>query len=56
MIRVETRLGVGLDIEYNETLCYVIVDLEGKESYVGYIGMLIKIPFFTIYLGDFFAL
>jgi hypothetical protein len=57
VILVEYRLGIGFDIEYNETLCHILADDDSdSEAVVGYNGILIKIPFFSIYLGDFFTL
>jgi hypothetical protein len=56
-ILVRPRFGFGIDIEHNEDICY----RAGKNSeddeetiLLCYVGLLIKIPFFTIYLGEFF--
>lgn len=53
---INFRQGIGLDIEYNEDICHVIQSGEGEEDVVAFAGILIKIPFFTIYYGDFFDL
>lgn len=54
MILVRLRQGIGIDIEYNEDICHRIDEGDGTETLVMFAGMLIKIPFFTIYFGDFF--
>lgn len=57
---IRTRLGVGVDIESNEDICYRIGYLnekgEEEEDIVCYNGLLIKLPFLTIYLGEFFPI
>lgn len=46
------RLGIGFDIEHNDTICHVVGD--DKEKFIGaYEGLIIKIPFFAFYLGEF---
>lgn len=54
MLLVRFRQGIGLDIEYNEDICHILTDENDKEFLAAYIGIIIKIPFFTIYLGDFY--
>lgn len=54
MILVRLRQGLGFDIEYNEDICHTLVDDEDKETVVAYVGIIIKIPFITIYIGDFY--
>lgn len=56
-ILIRPRFGFGVDVEHNEDICY----RAGKTSNTDentvllcYVGLIIKIPFFTIYLGDFF--
>ncbi len=56
MFVVKLRQGIGLDVEYNEDICHIIQDDKGNEDFVAFQGALIKIPFFTIYIGDFFDL
>lgn len=53
MILFNLRQGIGLDIEYNEDIQHTIT--EGDKEYdVQFVGILIKIPFLSIYIGDFF--
>lgn len=57
---VRTRLGIGIDIESNEDICYRVsyINDEGKEEedIICYNGLLIKVPFLTIYIGEFFPI
>lgn len=59
-IVIRTRLGVGVDIESNEDICYRIGYLnekgEEEEDIICYNGLLIKLPFLTIYIGEFFPI
>lgn len=54
---IRSRLGIGFDIEHNEENCYRVgfVDEKGKEeeTLLLYVGLIIKIPFLTIFIGDF---
>jgi hypothetical protein len=52
-VLIRTRLGIGLDIEHNEEICYRAEDEKGKEVLLCYVGLLIKVPFLTIHIGDF---
>ncbi len=56
MVVVKLRQGIGLDVEYNEDICHIIQSDEGNEEFVAFQGALIKLPFVTIYIGDFFDL
>lgn len=57
MITINPRLGIGLDIEYNEDVCHIVeFDNSDKEEVVGFMGIIIKLPFVSIYIGDFFEL
>jgi len=47
------RQGIGLDIEYNEDICYRVHYQDDSEGVVCYRGILISIPFCTIYIGEF---
>lgn len=56
-IQLYARTGIGLDIEYNDDICHIVqFGDDENESVVGFMGVLIKIPFFSIYIGDFFEL
>jgi len=46
------RLGIGFDIEHNDNIGHVGGDEEGR-FIAAYEGLLIKIPFFSIYIGEF---
>jgi len=52
---VQLRLGIGVDIEHNEINRYRLVDSEDKEETVCFVGLIIKIPFMEILIGDFFT-
>ena len=52
MIIFENRLGIGLDIEHSEDTFHFAETSDGLEL-VTFIGLLIKIPFFSIYIGEF---
>ena len=55
MILFNLRQGIGLDIEYNDDIQHTISD--GKEDWsVAFEGIIIKIPFISIYIGHFFDL
>jgi len=51
-IHINTRLGMGFDIEHNEDICHVVGDDEGR-FVAAYEGLIIKLPFFSIYIGEF---
>ena len=53
MIVVNLRQGIGLDIEYNEDICHIINDGDDFDKLYAFSGILIKLPFFSIYLGEF---
>ena len=56
MLRFSFRQGVGIDIEYNEEICYIAVGEDGREMLLGFNGMIIKLPFIQIDWGDVFEL
>lgn len=51
------RLGIGFDIEHNEEICYRVgvVDERGREeeALLCFVGMIVKLPFLTIHIGEF---
>ena len=51
-IHINTRLGIGFDIEHTEDICHVVGDDEGR-FIAAYEGLIIKIPFFSVYIGQF---
>jgi hypothetical protein len=53
MILIRLRQGIGLDIEYNEDIQHTLVE-DGKEVDLEYVGIIIKLPFISIYIGDFY--
>lgn len=53
MIIVELRQGIGLDIEFNETICHIIDDGGPQDKLFSYSGILLKLPFISIYIGEF---
>jgi len=55
MIMFKFRQGIGFDIEYNEDICHIVTN-GTDENVVAFAGALIKIPFITIYIGDFYDL
>lgn len=55
MIMFKLRQGIGFDIEYNEDICHIVTN-GTEENVVAFAGVLIKIPFITIYIGDFYDL
>jgi hypothetical protein len=55
MIVIKTRLGIGCDIEYNEDICHII-ETDDEDEVVAFMGIIIKLPFLSIYIGDFFDL
>lgn len=51
-IHINLRQGIGIDIEFNDSICHVVGDDEGR-FVAAYEGIIIKIPFFSIYIGEF---
>jgi hypothetical protein len=59
MFLARLRQGIGFDIEYNEDVCHIIVEETEKgsdETFVAFAGIIVKLPFVVIYLGEFFNL
>ena len=52
---VQARLGIGIDIEHNEINRYCLIDEKGDEETVCFVGLIIKIPFLEILIGEFFC-
>jgi len=53
MIVVELRQGIGIDIEFNDTICHIIDDGGPQDKLFSYSGILLKLPFLSIYIGEF---
>lgn len=53
MIVVDLRQGIGFDIEFNDTICHIIDDGGPQDKLFSYSGILIKLPFISIYIGEF---
>lgn len=53
MFLFRPRQGIGLDIEYNEDVIHRVVYADDTEEYLGFVGIIIKLPLCQIYLGDF---
>lgn len=48
------RLGFGFDIEHNDTICHVVSDDDDTNTKLAaYEGLIIKLPFVAIYIGEF---
>ena len=50
-IHINYRLGLGFDIEHNDDICHVVGDDEGR-FVAAYEGLIIRILFFSIYIGE----
>lgn len=51
---IQPRLGIGFDIEHNEINRYCVIGDNDKEETVCFVGLIIKVPFLMILIGDFF--
>lgn len=58
MITVNTRFGLGFDIEHNEDIIHLVGESDNEEDAkpAAFVGLIIKIPFLSIYIGDFYEL
>lgn len=55
MILFNLRQGIGLDIEYNEDIQHTLSDGD-KDWSVAFEGIIIKLPFISIYIGTFWEM
>lgn len=55
MITFNTRLGIGFDIEHNENIIHLVGD-DDDQIPAAFMGLIIKIPFLSCYIGDFYEL
>ena len=53
MVIFRMRQGLGIDIEYSEDICHIVVDDEGQETVLAFNGGIVKLPFCQIYFGEF---
>ena len=53
MIHIDLRQGIGLDIEYNQTICYMAETGDGRDVLLTFEGVIILLPFVKIHIGDF---
>ena len=53
MIHVNLRQGVGLDIEYNQNICYMAKTGDGRDVMLTFEGVIILLPFVKLHIGDF---
>ena len=51
---VRMRTGIGFDIEHSEDIFHLVDVGEEDLKLVSYVGILIKIPFVTVYIGNFY--
>jgi len=51
---VNFRLGIGFDIEHNEINRYGVEYEDGQDGTICFVGLIIKIPFVEILIGEFF--
>lgn len=56
MITFKGRLGIGLDIEHNEDIIHMVGNTEDDVFPAAFVGLIIKIPFFSCYIGDFYEM
>ena len=53
MIHIDLRQGIGLDIEYNQTICYMAETGDGRDVMLTFEGVIILLPFVKVHIGDF---
>lgn len=56
MITFNPRFGIGFDIEHNENVIHYIGNDEDDLELGAFMGLIIKIPFLSCYIGDFYEL
>lgn len=57
MITFNPRLGFGFDIEHTEDIIHLVGGEEEDDRIpAAFIGLIIKIPFLSCYIGDFYEL
>jgi len=53
MIHIDLRQGIGLDIEYNQNICYMAETGDGRDVMLTFEGVIILLPFVKLHIGDF---
>ena len=53
MIHIHMRQGIGIDIEYNNTICHMAETGDGRNVMLTFEGIIILLPFVTVHIGDF---
>lgn len=54
MLIIKFRQGIGFDIEFNEDICHIVDDGDGKTmGLFAYTGTIVMLPFLKIYIGNF---
>ena len=53
---MQMRLGIGLDIEYSNSVYHVVDTGDDEEEMMAFEGVIIKLPFCYFYYGDFYTL
>lgn len=56
MITFKTRLGIGFDIEHSEDIIHLVGTDEEEIAPAAYVGLIIKVPFLSCYIGEFYEL
>ena len=58
MITFSPRLGIGLDIEHSETIIHRVGETDDEDDAIlaAFMGIIIKLPFLSCYIGDFYEL
>lgn len=52
MMLVEARQGFGLDIEFNDSICYVADTDDIEDGLFAFVGIIILLPFIKIHIGE----
>lgn len=53
MIAIHLRQGIGVDIEYNQTICYMAETGDKRDVMLAFQGVIIMLPFVKIHIGEF---
>lgn len=52
MIIAEFRQGFGLDIEFNQDICYIADTDDVEDGLFAFVGIIILLPFLKIHIGE----